>query len=54
VNEELLKPGLAWHYKRYDKNPAWADMEVSARWERKDCGVKADAMAPWEWRKIKK
>lgn len=31
LNEELLKAGLAWHYKRYDKNPVWSEMENSAR-----------------------
>ena len=24
VNEAMLKAGLAWHYKQYDKNPEWA------------------------------
>jgi micrococcal nuclease len=31
VNEAMLKAGLAWHFKRYDKNPNWAELESEAR-----------------------
>lgn len=31
VNEALLQNGLAWHYKLYDKNPAWTKLEDEAR-----------------------
>ncbi|HVG41398.1 MAG TPA: thermonuclease family protein, partial [Chitinophagaceae bacterium] len=31
INEEMLKAGLAWHYKEYDKNPAWDVLEETAR-----------------------
>jgi micrococcal nuclease len=51
VNEELLKAGLAWHYKKYDNNASWAEMQVNARNERRGLWVKSDAVAPWEWRR---
>jgi len=31
VNLEMIRAGLAWHYKRYDKNPAYAAAESEAR-----------------------
>ena len=34
INEALLRGGLAWHYKQYDKNPEWAKMENEARHSR--------------------
>jgi endonuclease YncB( thermonuclease family) len=51
VNEEMLKAGYAWHYKQYDKNLEWSNLEVSAR--RNGLGLWADpnATPPWEWRK---
>lgn len=53
LNFELLKAGLAWHYKQYNKDSKLAMMEDTAR--RKKIGVwsRADAEAPWEFRKRK-
>ena len=34
VNEEMLKDRIAWHYKLYDKNKEWAEMEKRARSEK--------------------
>lgn len=50
LNEMLLQAGLAWHYKRYDKNPDWAQMETRAR--RKRLGLWKDKypIAPWDFR----
>jgi micrococcal nuclease len=51
VNEELLKAGLAWHYKTYDKNPAWAKLEEEARKNKKGLWLQPNPIPPWEWRK---
>ena len=53
VNEELLKAGLAWHYKYYDKNPEWTKLEEEARKEKKGLWIQTNAIPPWEWRKKK-
>lgn len=50
VNEELLKAGLAWHYKQYDKNIAWDELEMQAKKSKKGLWAKSDAVAPWEYR----
>lgn len=54
VNEELLKAGLAWHFKRYDKNPVWAQLEEKAKEEKKGLWSLANPTSPWEYRKVKK
>lgn len=46
VNEELLKNGMAWHFKRFDSNPKWAAMEATARTNRKGLWSKPNAIAP--------
>jgi len=51
VNEALLQKGLAWHYKNYDKNPAWAQLEASARLARINIWSMPNPTPPWEWRR---
>ena len=52
INEKLLQAGLAWHYKTYDKNPAWARLENDARNSKRGLWLQPNAMAPWEFRKL--
>jgi micrococcal nuclease len=55
VNEEMLKAGLVWHFKKYDSNPAWTSLEQEARARRMGLWIQPDAIAPWEFRdRIKK
>ncbi len=54
VNESLLKAGLAWHYKQYDKNSRWAAMEAKARKDKIGLWIEPNAVAPWDYRKTKK
>ena len=51
LNEMLLQAGLAWHYKKYDKNPEWAIMENKARRLRKGLWKDKNPKAPWDFRK---
>jgi len=50
LSEELLKAGLAWHYKKYSTNRHLGDFEIEAR--RKKLGVwsMANPTAPWDFR----
>jgi endonuclease YncB( thermonuclease family) len=52
LNKELIKNGLAWHFKKYSKSLEYANLELEAR--KKKLGLWKDAMpiAPWEWRKL--
>jgi micrococcal nuclease len=51
VNEALLKAGMAWHYKKYDSNPIWANFEKEARAAKIGLWQNAKPIPPWDWRK---
>ena len=54
VNEALIQAGLAWHYKTYDKNPIWDQMEDQAKKEKKGLWSGENPIPPWTWRQIKR
>ena len=49
--ELLLRNGWAWHYKKYDKNPNWTNLELIARKKKIGIWKMTNPVAPWEWRK---
>lgn len=49
VNLELVKNGLAWHYKRYSSDVDYADAEILAKERKINIWRFKDAVAPWEW-----
>ena len=53
VNKELLKAGLAWHYKKYSRDPEVAKLEFEARSNRRGLWKEAEPVPPWEWRSKK-
>ena len=54
VNAEMLKAGLAWHYKQYDKNPEYARLEQEAKQNRRGLWIDKNPIPPWVYRKSKK
>lgn len=54
VNQELVKAGLAWHYKYYSADTSYAAMESVAKANRLGLWIDADAIAPWDWRRNKR
>lgn len=54
VNEEMLRRGLAWHYKEYDQNPAWADLVYEAQRKKAGLWKQMNPTPPWLWRKDKR
>jgi len=54
LNKELLKAGLAWHYKRYSRDPELAKLEFEARAQKVGLWKEPDPVAPWEWRRNKR
>lgn len=53
VNEELVKDGLAWVYRRYCKTSAcigWLELEAQARAGRMGLWSHPDPVPPWEYR----
>jgi endonuclease YncB( thermonuclease family) len=51
LNEQLLKAGLAWHYKRYDKSEKYAALETEAKVRKVGIWSMINQIAPWEYRK---
>lgn len=51
VNQEMIKQGMAWHFKRYSKDPIYAKLEVEARKKKTGLWKDANPIAPWSWRK---
>ncbi len=53
VNLELVKQGLAWHFKKYSHNPVYAKLELEARRNKVGLWQDPKAIPPWLWRKPK-
>ncbi|GFQ06999.1 staphylococcal-like nuclease can2 [Phtheirospermum japonicum] len=51
VQELMLKKGLAWHYKAYDKRPELDKWETEARAKRVGLWSSRNPEKPWDWRK---
>lgn len=50
LNEELLRNGFAWHYKKYDNTKEWAKLEEEARSAKKGLWSQENPQAPWDFR----
>lgn len=56
ANLEQIKRGLAWHYKKYEREqpaadrPVYATAEIEARSARRGLWADSSPMPPWEWR----
>ncbi len=46
----LLRAGLAWHFKKYDRNPILAAAEIEAREGGTGLFSQPDPVPPWSWR----
>ncbi|HEY0732159.1 MAG TPA: thermonuclease family protein [Chitinophagaceae bacterium] len=51
INETMIAEGMAWHFTRYDQNPAWTALETRARSNKSGLWKDAHPLAPWEWRR---
>lgn len=50
LNEELLKAGLAWHYKQYSSDKSLSDIELFARTMRHGLWSESNPVPPWDFR----
>ncbi|HDM75205.1 MAG TPA: hypothetical protein ENG51_01900 [Deltaproteobacteria bacterium] len=53
LNEELLKAGLAWVYRRYCRNPRMIKLEEEARQAKRGLWSNPHATPPWQYRRMK-
>jgi len=51
VNKELLKKGLAWHYKHFNKDEELAKLEQAAKDNKVGLWSQPNPIAPWEYRR---
>ncbi|MGP1500906.1 MAG: thermonuclease family protein [Bergeyella cardium] len=54
VNKELVRLGLAWHFKRYSNDKSYAHLENEARKNKVGLWVEPSPVAPWDFRKSQK
>jgi len=60
INLELIKLGMAWHYKQYDKDLSELDRQLYktaedfARLKNVGLWVDSNPTPPWEWRRLQK
>jgi micrococcal nuclease len=50
LNFELIKEGLAWHYKHYSDDQEYSDAEDKARKRHIMLWSDSNPVAPWDWR----
>lgn len=53
INQEMIKKGMAWHFKKYSKDSLYAQLEIDARKHKVGLWKGPNPVAPWEWRKPK-
>lgn len=54
LNKRLVRAGYAWQYKRYSKDPSYAELEKEARLSGAGLWQDKEPIPPWEWRKQSK
>ena len=54
IAEEMLRQGLAWHFREYDHNLRYAQLESEARENGRGLWADERAVAPWRWRQMSK
>jgi len=50
LNKKLLPAGLAWHYKKYSRDPEIAKLEFGARSAKQGLWPEPNPVLPREWR----
>ena len=51
LSVELVKAGLAWHYKKYSDDEELARLEDEVRKAKRGLWSEPEPVPPWEWRK---
>lgn len=54
LGEEMIKNGMAWHFKKYSKDTNLARLEISAKINRFGIWGVDNPLSPWEFRRLKK
>ena len=52
LSQEMIKAGLAWHYKKYNSDKTLSNLEIEAKNLKKGLWVNENPMAPWTNRSL--
>ncbi len=50
LNKEMMKLGMAWHYKKYSTDQEYKRLEEEARQNKIGLWAEPDPTPPWQWR----
>jgi micrococcal nuclease len=50
INKELLRNGMAWHYKKYNQDPELAELENMAKKKKVGLWSQSSPIPPWDYR----
>lgn len=51
INQEMIRKGMAWHFKKYSSDEIYSQLENEARQGKVGLWKDPNPIAPWEWRK---
>lgn len=51
INKELVKAGLAWHFKKYSTDTSYDTLELIAKQNKIGLWADDNPIPPWNWRK---
>lgn len=54
LGHEMVKAGMAWHFKKYNSDNDLAKLEIEARKAKRGLWIDPKPVPPWEYRKLKK
>lgn len=54
VNKEMVRSGMAWVYRQYNKDKSWVRIEEQARREKRGLWQEKRPVAPWDYRRQKR
>jgi endonuclease YncB( thermonuclease family) len=54
LSHQLVKNGLAWHYKKYSRDSLLQTLEDNAKKNKLGLWQDKNAIAPWDWRDLQK
>lgn len=54
ISAEMLKNGMAWHYKKYNQTKLYSQLEIDAKKNKFGLWQDKNPIAPWEIRKIRR
>lgn len=52
LNQELIKAGLAWWFRKYSQDLRLGELERQAREAKRGLWAGSQPVPPWEWREV--